>query len=187
MPTRLLSDRLQSLISRLPTMPLGHGEPDTEVRVLLAPEFRQELFAPLKLVDPRSVDLCAAGLWLAFGHLEECHKIAQSHESPDGNFWHAIMHRREGDFWNSKYWFRRVNQHPIAALLRLKAIRVQRETQCRQVETLVMKSKWDAPLYVDLCERALSEGGVIEEFCRRTQQAEWHLLFEHCLQKAVSG
>ena len=113
MPARPLADQLQSLFSHLPTMPLGRGKPDTGVRVLLAPEFRQELFAPLQLLDTRSTDLCAAGLWLAYTHLAECHRIAQSHESPDGNYWHAIMHRREGDFWNSKYWFRRVGQHPM--------------------------------------------------------------------------
>jgi hypothetical protein len=28
------------------------------------------------------------------------------------SFWHAIMHRREGDFWNSKYWYARCRNHP---------------------------------------------------------------------------
>jgi hypothetical protein len=25
-----------------------------------------------------------------------------------GSAWHAVVHRLEGDFWNSKYWWRRV-------------------------------------------------------------------------------
>ena len=58
-----------------------------------------------------------AGLWLWNDGLEECHRIVQN--SPEGDagrtysFWHAIMHRREGDFSNSKYWYRRAAGHPV--------------------------------------------------------------------------
>src|SRR5256885_982720 len=43
-----------------------------------------------------------AGLWLWHDFLGESHKIAQSLATPSGSMWHAIMHRREGDFSNSK-------------------------------------------------------------------------------------
>jgi hypothetical protein len=38
-------------------------------------------------------------------------------ESTTGSFWHAIVHRREGDFANSKYWYHRASGHPILATL----------------------------------------------------------------------
>src|SRR5215471_10239995 len=43
-----------------------------------------------------------AALWLWHDWLEQSHKIAQTLQTGSGSFWHAIMHRREGDFSNSK-------------------------------------------------------------------------------------
>ena len=56
---------------------------------------------------------CIAGVWLLHDFLDESHTISQGIDTPSGSFWHAIMHRREGDFSNAKYWFRRVGQHPV--------------------------------------------------------------------------
>jgi hypothetical protein len=56
-------------------------------------------------------ELCA-GLWLYVDELDRSHVISQNINSPTGSFWHGIMHRREGDFGNSHYWFNRVGEHP---------------------------------------------------------------------------
>lgn len=53
-----------------------------------------------------------AGIWLYVDALERSHSISQGISNPTGSFWHAIMHRREGDFGNSKYWFRAAGSHP---------------------------------------------------------------------------
>src|SRR5262245_21856010 len=84
---------------------LGPGSPVAAVRPQLA---------ALKLPP-----LCLAGLWLYFDFLDESHAISQTAEGvPDHDFWHAIMHRREPDAGNSKYWWRRVGNHPVLAQLR---------------------------------------------------------------------
>src|SRR5207249_2393043 len=54
-----------------------------------------------------------AGLWLYFSGYDECHEIAQDLGSPEGSFWHAILHRQEPDSGNAAYWFRKVGIHPI--------------------------------------------------------------------------
>jgi hypothetical protein len=54
----------------------------------------------------------AAGLWLYVDDLQRSHEISQSLQNETGAYWHAIMHRREGDFWNSGYWLRRCENHP---------------------------------------------------------------------------
>ena len=44
--------------------------------------------------------------------LEPSHTISQGISSPSGSYWHGIMHRREPDYANAKYWFRRVGPAP---------------------------------------------------------------------------
>lgn len=55
-----------------------------------------------------------AGLWLYVDVLDRSHVISQSLEDATGAYWHAIMHRREGDFSNSHYWLDRAGKHPAA-------------------------------------------------------------------------
>lgn len=52
-----------------------------------------------------------AGVWLYVDELERSHKISQSLTTREAMTWHGIMHRREGDFGNSKYWFHQAGFH----------------------------------------------------------------------------
>lgn len=61
--------------------------------------------------------LVVAGLWLYADDLEASHSVSQNISSSAGSWWHAIMHRREGDFWNSKYWYRQARGHELMASL----------------------------------------------------------------------
>lgn len=57
--------------------------------------------------------LLVAGMWLYADDLEASHSVSQNISSAAGSWWHAIMHRREGDFWNSKYWYRQAQGHEL--------------------------------------------------------------------------
>jgi hypothetical protein len=85
----------------------------------LIPEMRGEAGGLLKkaLGQPALADrpALAAGLWLYVDELDRSHTISQHIDDPTGAFWHGIMHRREGDFSNSHYWFRQVGDHPALA------------------------------------------------------------------------
>ena len=63
--------------------------------------------------DREMARACLAALWLYHDFLDESHRISQSVHGREGSYWHGIMHRREGDYANAKYWFRRVGAHPI--------------------------------------------------------------------------
>jgi hypothetical protein len=147
-------------------MPLGPGTPDRSVadriRLVTIPGVRDA-----------SVGACRAGLWLRFNHLDESHAISQADESdPDRNFWHAVMHRREPDPDNSKYWWRRVGPHPVLDQLRTAAAAIG----------YTFISPYD---FVDYCEAMRDTGGQGEELAERVQMLEWQLLFDWCYRKAV--
>ena len=118
---------------------------------------------------------CAAGLWLKFDFLTESHEISQGLDTQEGSFWHAIMHRREPDAFNSKYWFRRVGEHPIFAELAKDAA---------ELRYLGMGMDWSPETFVDHCEEYRGTGSEAEMTCRKVQSREWELLFAWCWNQA---
>ncbi|WP_432798606.1 hypothetical protein [Poriferisphaera sp. WC338] len=105
-----------------------------------------------------------AGLWLYADQLERSHRISQSISSPTGSYWHGIMHRREGDFWNSKYWFRQAANHPAM-----------------QSSRLTDYNPFD---FVDAVEATHQAGEDHSLDLIHIQQQEWRMLFDWCLANA---
>jgi hypothetical protein len=57
-----------------------------------------------------------AVLHLLNDDLGAAHPLAQATEGdPLGDYGHAIVHRREGDYDNARYWFRRIGPLPLLA------------------------------------------------------------------------
>ncbi len=146
---QLKSTELLELIVAAPMPGLGDGPQFADLATWIQTNWRQQS------------SLANAGLWLLAGHLDESHQISQSIETPEGSFWHGIMHRREGDYWNAKYWFRRVGRHPVL--------------------TELAKHDYGAPdTFVDRCEAINRKPAAAPEL-QSAQWQEWQLLFAHCL------
>ena len=61
-----------------------------------------------------AADAIKAGLHILNDDLARGHAIVEEHDGDKtSDYWHAIVHRREGDFDNAKYWLRRVGRHPV--------------------------------------------------------------------------
>mgnify|MGYP003488119283 FL=1 len=43
------------------------------------------------------------------GDWDQSHKIAQDYSDPMANWIHAVLHKIEGDEWNSRYWYARTD------------------------------------------------------------------------------
>ncbi len=43
------------------------------------------------------------------GDWDKSHNIAQEYSENTANWIHAVLHKIEGDVWNSKYWYARTN------------------------------------------------------------------------------
>jgi hypothetical protein len=126
-----------------------------------------------------------AGLWLWHDFLDESHRLSQQIETPNGSFWHAIMHRREGDFSNSKYWLARCAGHPIYPTLAIRADDVIRSHPADKSVFRLTSSGWNAGAFVDLVEAVHGRpSDPRHALAVALQQLEWRLLFDHCTRGA---
>jgi hypothetical protein len=175
---RLINDRLPEL---------GPGAPNNSVRPQLAALTIESLFHGKQVKNEDAARCCLSALWLWHDFLDESHSISQEIHTVDGSYWHGIMHRREPDYGNAKYWFRRVPQHaifePLASATRELAAKAQLDSPA---EYLATQSTWDPFRFVDLCEAIARGRSNCEQLARETARLEWQLLFDHCYREAVS-
>lgn len=165
-------------------MPLDRGRPDPDLSHDLQSLSADRLFAPAPVRQREMAEACLAGLWLYADDLDRSHRISQGLHDREGSYWHGIMHRREGDYSNAKYWFRRVGGHPIHEALGGRARRLAGAAGGAP-GFLQARASWDPAAFVDLCEDACAGRNGAAELCRKIQQQEWHLLFDYCYRRAV--
>ena len=137
------------------------------------------------VADRNMAECCLAAVWLLHDFLDESHEISQGINTTSGSFWHGILHRRESDFSNAKYWFRHVGEHPVYERLAQRAAELAAEHgNSAVVEKLTAREKWEPFAFVDLCQSAV-RGGNARDICLDVQQAEWELLFDYCYRAAL--
>jgi hypothetical protein len=107
--------------------------------------------------------LALALLW--HDHLDASHNISQDLKDADGSYVHALMHRREGDYENTKYWIARVGKHAVYGQL---------------------GKPWDANAMVDRCQKAVAAGGSDAELID-LQRREYLLLAESFFEGEEKG
>lgn len=165
---------------------LGPGRPNVQIYTCLETLTPEKAFSQTGIADREMAKACLTGLWLHHNYLDQAHTISQSIKTPTGSFWHGIMHRREGDYSNAKYWFRRTGDHPIFLTLARRAVATSVWNDSRDTRTVLTSSKsWDPCTFVDLCRNSLAGRSDIKHFCQKMQSLEWDLLFDFCYRQAV--
>lgn len=161
-----------------PAMRLDAGRADESARPALAALTVESAFAGGPVSDHGAASCCLAGAWLLHGFLDEAHELCQDVPTASGSYWHGVMHRREGDFGNAAYWFRRAGDHPAGSLVAAAA------AERPETVELARGGRWDAVGFVDLCQSALRTGGDLADACVALQRAEWRALFDWCWRAA---
>lgn len=175
-----LVEQLLAAPDGTPRLPeLGPGRPVAGHHEALAKLTLEQLFEGCEVCDAAAAECCVAGLWLWNNGLDESHRISQSLETAEGSYWHGIMHRREPDPGNAKYWFRLVGRHPVFPRLAEVAAGLADGTGFAGPA-----DSWNPAAFIDW-SCSVAAGSTDEKKAREIAAAEWRLLFAHCFGKAV--
>lgn len=150
-PTGVWHPGLDRDIAALPVDGLDEAEPGTEPASAASgahPGARAEAARALK---------AAFHLWN--DHLQAAHDLVAHASDPASFALHGIMHRREGDYGNAKYWFRRTGDHPAFHGLPARVADIVRRRRredgwhgdpvASALEMLASHGAWNPYLFVD--------------------------------------
>ena len=122
--------------------------------------------------------LVRGALFYGVDALSDAHRIFQDDATDLGAYWHGMMHRREPDFDNARYWFRRAGRLPFFT-------RLHRET-AEHSAVMARQLSWDPYLFTGECEQA--RFGAVEKNKELTklQAAEFEILLDYCWRQAFA-
>jgi hypothetical protein len=160
--------RTEHLLGKLtPTEPLDWELPKT-IREASNPTLAGSADIDL----PTTFSLIRGGLLYAVDALDASHKVFQDVTTSLGSYWHGMMHRREGDFDNARYWYRRAGVLPFFAELHGQAANLSSD--------MARQENWDPYLLSGQCEQAVHGAEELAAEMVKLQVLEFEILFDYC-------
>lgn len=123
--------------------------------------------------------LVRAGLFYRFDAIDEAHRIVQDDDSELAAYWHGMIHRREGDFDNARYWFRRAGTLPVFVALHQEAASLS--------ANMAKQFSWEPYLFTALCEQEKFGDDTLTRELVALQKLEFDLLFENTWRMSQRG
>ncbi len=127
--------------------------------------------------DARIFALVRGGLFYASDDLDSAHRIFQDEPGDLGSYWHGMLHRREGDFDNARYWFRRAGLLPCFSKMHAAA--------SEHSATMAKQPTWDAYLFTGACEQVKFGADELLAECVALQRVEFEVLLNYCWRQSV--
>jgi hypothetical protein len=124
-----------------------------------------------RVTVPAAFALVRGGLLYAADALDAAHRFFQDAPSDLGSYWHGMMHRREGDFDNARYWFRRAGTLGCSSALHRAASEVSAD--------VARQPGWDPYLFTGQCEQARFGAEELVPELVKLQRIEFDALFDY--------
>ncbi len=191
--TSAIADFIQKLETDNPLPPLV---PKQEASAALTESLQamstDALFEGQTVKDTTFGEAIKSGLLLWNDALDESHTISQELANATGSYWHGIMHRREPDYSNAKYWFGRVGTHAIFPQVRDRALALYEEASHPSEalasigQTIAANEEWNAHQFIDWCQAAESKmESDVGRFLKQVQAEEIRLLLAYSYRNAL--
>jgi hypothetical protein len=123
--------------------------------------------------------LVRGALYYAVDALSEAHALFQEANNDLGAYWHGMLHRREGDFDNARYWHRRAGVLPAFATMHRAASEVSGD--------MARQDNWDPYLFTGQCEQARHGAPELVDELLRLQRIEFEVLFDYTWRQTVAA
>ena len=166
----------EPLAVAFPTAPADY---ERVIRLRETPD--ETLFAGATLPasgDTHFVPLVRAGLFYHHNALDDAHRLVQEATGDEAAYWHAMIHRRERDFENARYWLRRAGEQPPFA-----------EMQARAADASANMGRqmgWDPFLLVHLAEQLRFGAEELQPEVVGLGRVEFEVFFDYCFRRATA-
>ena len=136
------------------------------------------VFGDRTLLDGAPSALVRGGLFYYHNALEDSHKQTQTLEGDTAAYWHGMVHRREGDFDNARYWMRRAGEQPTFQEMQGRA--------SDAAPNMGRQSNWDPFLFITLCEQYKYGETEYKKEIAQLQRVEFAVMFDYVWRQCVS-
>ena len=158
--------------------PLPTEPTDYELVIRLRETDDAKLFDGAPLLPNAPIGLVRAGLFYYHNALDDSHKQAARDEGDPAAYWHGMVHRREGDFENARYWMRRAGEQPVFQEMHSRA--------SDAAPHMGRQGHWDPFLFINLCEQYKYGETDYKKEIAHLQRVEFEVMFDYVWRQCVA-